>query len=186
MIEKNIVAKIHEDDPNFSKTEFKQWCNQVLGKLQEAWSKKDLETLKYYEAKTLYELHKKQLNVMKERKIINVAKEMEFLETKIIDFERLSDCEVITVEMLVNLIDYYQEEGNGIILSGKIDQKIGANYRLKISRDKYFLTEWLVNNSSVCYFCGAPINDILQIKCEYCNSVLKTMDNCYKIISLQI
>lgn len=186
MIEKNIVAKIHEDDPNFNKTEFKQWCNQVLGKLQEAWSKKDLETLKYYETTTLYKLHEKQLNTMKENKVVNVVKEMEIIETKIIDFERLSDCEAITVQMFVNLIDYYQEEGNGIVLSGKIDQKVNANYRMKIMRDKYFLTEWLINHNSVCPFCGAPIKNILQTRCEYCDGVLKTMDSCYKVYSLQI
>lgn len=186
MIEKNIVAKIHEDDPNFSKTEFKHWCNQVLEKLQEAWSKKDLETLKYYEVETLYELHAQQLKVMKERKVVNVTKEMNFIETKIIDFERLSDCEVITVNMLVNLIDYYQEEGNGIILSGDINKKTGANYKLKIARDKYFLTEWLMAKGNVCPFCGAPINNSLQVKCEYCDNILKTMDNCYKVYSLQI
>lgn len=90
---------------------------------------------------------------MKENKVVNVVKEMEIIETKIIDFERLSDCEAITVQMFVNLIDYYQEEGNGIVLSGKIDQKVNANYRMKIIRDKYFLTEWLINHNSVCPFC---------------------------------
>ncbi len=109
-----------------------------------------------------------------------------FTQTKIIDFERLSDCEAITVQMFVNLIDYYQEEGNGIVLSGKIDQKVNANYRMKIMRDKYFLTEWLINHNSVCPFCGAPIKNILQTRCEYCDGVLKTMDSCYKVYSLQI
>ena len=111
---------------------------------------------------------------------------MEIIEAKIIDFEWLSDCEAITVQMFVNLIDYYQKEGNSIVLSGKIDQKVSANYRMKIIRDKCVLAEWLINHNPVCSFCGALIKNILQTRCEYCDGILKTMDNCYKVYSLQI
>ena len=65
MVEKEIVEEIKKYDANFSKIEFKRWCGEVLKILQEAWSKKDLETLKYYEVERLYLLHEEQLKAIK-------------------------------------------------------------------------------------------------------------------------
>lgn len=187
MVEKEIVEEIKKYDANFSKIEFKRWCGEVLKILQEAWSKKDLETLKYYEVERLYLLHEEQLKAMQKNKIINVTKDMEINEIKIIDYNRMPDCEIFKVIISVSLIDYYQKENSMMILSGSLNQRVNADYKLEIVRDKDFLTDWLVDKSTtVCPNCGAVINLLQQKKCAYCDSVFITMDTSYKIMSLEI
>lgn len=187
MTEKDIIEEIKKYDPNFSKVEFKRWCGDVLKTLQEAWSKKDLATLKYHEAKELYQLHENQLKVMQERKIVNITKDMEIGKIEITDYNRMPDCEIFKVIISVSLIDYYQKENSMQILSGYLNQKVNADYKLEIARDKDFLTEWLVDKSiTVCPNCGATINMLQQKKCEYCETEFITMDNSYKIKALEI
>ena len=187
MVEKDVIEEIKRYDPNFSKIEFNRWCGDVLKILQEAWSKKDLETLKYYETKNLYKLHEKQLNAMKEREVVNITKDMEIGKIKIIDYNRMPDCEIFKVIISVSLIDYYQKENSMLILSGSLNQKVNVDYKLEIVRVKGFLTDWLVDKSiTVCPNCGATINLLQQNKCEYCDSMFITMNNSYKIKELEI
>lgn len=187
MAEKQIIEEIKEYDPNFQKGEFKRWCRLVLEKLQEAWTNKDLVTLKAHEVKELYQLHEKQLQAMKAQDIINVTKDMEIDEVEIKDYNRLTNHEIFDVTMKVTLIDYYQEEKSGRILSGRQNQKVTAIYEIEVEREKNFLSEWLVDKSiNECPYCGAPINPAKEKQCEYCQRMFITMDNSYKIKSIKI
>ena len=83
---------------------------------------------------------------------------MEINEIKIIDYNRMPDCEIFKVIISVSLIDYYQKENSMMILSGSLNQRVNADYKLEIVRDKDFLTDWLVDKSTtVCPNCGAVI-----------------------------
>lgn len=187
MEEADTIALIKEGDPEFKGARLKQWCNQVLQILQEAWTNKDYQVLKNYETKELYELHKGQLEVMASMDVKNVTKDMEIISTKIVDYQRTANGEVFKIELKVSLIDYYRNLKTKQVLRGRTDEKVNANYMLEIIRDDGFLTEWLTDfNSKTCPNCGAPFNPLSEKKCSYCDSTFITMDNSYKVKTLEL
>lgn len=187
MKEADVIALVKETDPEFSGPRFKQWCNQLLQTLQDAWSNKDYNVLKSCEVKKLYELHKSQLETMASMDVKNVTEDMEIISTKLVDYQRIDNSEVFKVELKVSLIDYYRNVKTKHVLRGWTDEKVNAKYILEIVRDNGFLTEWLTDLSSMtCPNCGAPLNLLSEKKCPYCDSSFITMDNSYKVKTLEL
>lgn len=160
-------AEIKKEISDFEEEDFLAWAVDRFVKFQKSWSKGALEELHPFETEKLFEIHKMQLEELKNKGILNLVEGISVKEYDIVSFVNQSDKYEVVVHIRANMRNYFVEPNNSEQVSAFPES---FNYYLLFEKQKQ-------NKSlSLCPCCTAPINLNLSY-CEYCHTNFpKAMD----------
>lgn len=184
----NIKLDILKADSQFIEQDFYHWVKDVILELEEAWSCQDIDLLKDYETKELFEMHQEQLKNMAQRQVQNIVKDIEVKKIDIVGYESKNDKDFIEILIDMTMIDYYQSLDSHEILQGSQTKKRSVKYKIVLVKDKNMVSDGFqtLRSLSVCPYCGAPIDLKKSNHCEYCQRDIHARKSCYKINELEI
>ena len=185
--EENVERKVKAVDEMFNKEEFLSWTRSLFVKLQEAWTARDWSTIRVFETNELFEQHQKQLQGYIDRKQINVMERICVLSVKLADFKQTGNKDVLTVVLKSRMNDYIIDETTGKIVKGDKTTDRYSTYKLDFIRTTGEKTKpgSIEINTTNCPNCGAPTQITSSGKCEYCGSVITTVEHSWALSNLE-
>ena len=154
--------------------------------MQTAWTARDIETIRTFESKDLFEQHSTQLNEYIKNNKINVVERVSVSYAAITDYKVDGSKETITVRLNAKMKDYIIDANTKALLEGNKDTYWNMSYNLKFTRTLGRKTQ---NGTEVkttsCPSCGAPTEVTSSGKCKYCGNVIVTDDHDFVLSSLE-
>lgn len=169
----NQVIEIDENTlkkyiPNINKEQFLiDRYNDYL-KIQNDWMNFNYEGLRENLTDELYNQYEMQLETLKTKNQKNVMGDFVLKDKEITDIKEENNLIEVTVEMIISLKDYIEQ--NGKVVRGNKKTIITHHYILK----------FVINKNSIdnkCPNCSAPISDNGSQRCDYCNSIISKVGN---------
>lgn len=177
MNEDTVIAKIKENDPEFSAADFKAYVEDCYLKLTEAWEARDWAIARNFESDQLFQIHRRQLEEYIEQKKTNHMDGQCVLSKILTKYENDGKTETVVVKLNATLLDYVTDDATGALLSGSKTQRFNRFYRLEFIRTagtKTAVDRGLTSHECPC--CGAPLNLNATGRCEYCQNVITSGD----------
>lgn len=171
-----VINKIKQIDPEFNSEEFERFVKDVFVKLQNAWTDRDWEKIRPFEAKELFEQHKAQLDGYIKNNQINVMERICVNWMHFLSFEQYGGNDIIKVDLNSRMGDYIIDATTKKVIKGDKDKEYYHTYTLTFIRTTGNLTESGESGfkTTNCPNCGAPTTVTSSGRCEYCNSVITT------------
>lgn len=166
LTESEVLDKIFEVDPNFSKTEFKAFVKSVFMLLQKSVSENNYHLLRAFESDSLYYQHK--VRIENEIKNGNVERrEVVRIKGSLLkDFKIDGGSEIIIVALTATM----RINSTGLSV---LDEERDFPYIMMFARNKGVKTVDNVHLSTTnCCNCGAVIDVDGDGVCNYCNTSL--------------
>lgn len=170
----NNLKELKQKDPNFSEPQFIEKVNNMFMQLQNAWTKKDWQSIRPFETDSLWNMHKMQLQQYINKSQTNVVENICILDTKIIKYEQDEVNDIITVMIRSRFNDYVIDDVTGKVIAGNPKEDIYMTYYWKLIRRRGIVTNINNKTNSVtqCPNCGANVSINESGVCEYCDSVI--------------
>ena len=182
-----IENKIKQIDPDFNRVEMLTWAADLYEKLQEAWTKRDFTSIRFYESNELYSQHSMQLKQYIEKKQINKIENVEINYIKLYDFSQRGNKDVLTIILNSTKIDYIIDENTEEVLQGDIFTKRKNTYKLTFIRNTGTKTK--IGNTKVnitnCPNCNAPVKLGESGECPYCKTIITTGEFNWVLLNLE-
>lgn len=140
----------------------------LLDKNQNDWNNFNYSRLSKNLTNELYNQYEIQLETLKIKKQKNVIGESALKDKEITGIKEENNIIEITVEMIISLKDYIEE--NGIVVRENKNTIITHHNVFKFVTSKN-------SDDSECPNCSAPITDIGSQRCDYCNSIISRVGN---------
>lgn len=161
------IEKIKEVDSEFNIEKFKTTAFNIYKDIQTAWMDFDTDTIRNLTTDELYNMYSAQLTTLKVKKQKNIMKNIEYIDSKIVNVKNNNDINTVVVYLNVKCLDYVVDEKTNNTLRGSDTNRLNIEYLLTFVKDSK-------NNKEIekCPNCGAPVDIIGSATCAYCNSVL--------------
>ncbi|MDF9824028.1 hypothetical protein M2475_000376 [Breznakia sp. PF5-3] len=168
-----VIAKIKENDPNFSAEKFRGYVGEIYITLQEAWEAKDWKAVRPFESNALFNMHNRQLQEYIDKNWTNHLNMQDVRQVTLASYKIDGDQEVLSVRVNACCIDYTTDDNTGKVISGNERQLNERSYRFEFIRSVGVKTDVEVGlNPTNCPNCGAPTQVTSSGECEYCHSVI--------------
>ena len=105
-------------DPSFSEKGFKDLAEDIFFKIQGAWTRRDLKTVRHLVAPGMLGVFQQDLNQLIADKQVNRLENIAVREVEIAEAGQERGEEYITIRLYANLLDYVVDEKSGEVLSG--------------------------------------------------------------------
>lgn len=148
--------------PDFNELKFQQKTFDIYKKIQTSLNDFNIQLLRNYTTDELYNLYKKQLEVLKRKHRKKISEDFKLIYFNIVGMEIKKETVSLTVFMKIECFDYKINQ-TGKIIRGSKRKKVVHNYRMTFIKG--------IGKQNKCPNCGAPLKNINSVTCEYCNSV---------------
>ncbi len=181
-----ITAAIQKNDQSFSKDKFIAWTKEVFIAMQMAWTARDWSKIRPFEKEELFRQHEMQLQEYINLGRINVMERINVNQAWMVNYERDSQYETLTVYMQTRMVDYIIDEKTKKVLKGNPNQDCFMNYLLTFMRKTGVLTDPATSNHSTvsCPNCGAPCKVTSAGECQFCGSIITTGEHDWVLSNL--
>jgi len=112
------LRHIAEMDPSFDEAKFKEMAEDVFFKIQGAWTRRDLSSVKHLLTPQMSNIFQDEIDKQIANKQINRLENIAVRQVEIVDAAQDQGEEYITVKFLANLLDYTVDEKDNRIISG--------------------------------------------------------------------
>ena len=164
----DITNALQETDPAFNATAFLEWAKEIFFKLQEAWTDREWERVRFFESEELYAQHEHQLQEYKRLGRINVLERINISNAYFFSLTKDREWETLSVVMHVRMIDYIIDERSRQVLKGSPDKDCFMSYFYVFKRKAGVKTISAKQgvDTIACPNCGAPTHVVSSGKCE--------------------
>lgn len=167
------LAKLKEEDPEFSREAFLERVSNMYVQLQEAWEAKKWEPIRIMMTDALYNQFKRQLDEYIRNNQTNHVDRIAVLSADMISYRQDEVNDIIKVLLKTRIVDYVVNDADGSLVSGDRSREKFMTYEWTLIRAKGVKTAHDQGVGQVnCPSCGAPMSINQSGKCEYCGSVL--------------
>lgn len=172
----NRLDELKAGDPAFSEVRFLEDVGNLYVRLQNAWTAKDLTSVRTRLTSELYAKSQAQLNTMKQKGLTNYIDNISVLSTNIAGCSIDDTNEIINVILTARINDYTVDDQSGNVVSGSKTSDIFMTYYWTLIRSKGTKTREVSGEAekTVCPNCGAPVDLNQSAQCPYCGSVLES------------
>lgn len=179
--------KIQEIDPLFSEQKFIAWTKDLFIKLQNAWTKRDWEPMRFFETETLFEQHLAQIQGYIDTNRINVIDRISITYAYIYNFKQEGGKDIIEVALKSVMKDYIIHATTKEVIEGSKEADRGNLYKLTFERTTGIKTTQQTEEirTTNCPNCGAPTKITSSGKCDYCGSIITTRDYGWVLANLE-
>ena len=167
------LAKLKEEDPEFSREAFLERVSNMYVQLQEAWEAKKWEPIRIMMTDALYNQFKRQLDEYIRNNQTNHVDRIAVLSADMISYRQDEVNDIIKVLLKTRIVDYVVNDADGSLVSGDRSREKFMTYEWTLIRAKGVKTTHDQGVGQInCPSCGAPMSINQSGKCEYCGSVL--------------
>lgn len=173
-----INAEIRKHDEDFSGAKFCDWGKNVFIRLLTSLTDNHLAEMRSLETDELYYRHGQEINDMLAQGKKNVYKNIIINRAYLQLYIRNQNVEHLTMYAYGNMQCYLANAATGEPLPNYLTDRQRFKYLLTFERSVKAKTI-LVNGiqAMVCQSCGAPVDDVSDIRCDYCGSELKICEH---------
>ncbi len=173
-----INAEIRKHDEDFSGAKFCDWGKNVLIRMLTSLTENHLAEMRSLETDKLFYRHGKEINDALAQGKKNVYKNIIINRAYLQLYMRNSSVEHLTMYAYGNMQCYMANAVTDEPLPGYLTDRQKFKYLLTFERSVKAKTV-LVNGiqAMVCQSCGAPVDDVSDIRCDYCGSELKICEH---------
>lgn len=112
------LGHIRQMDPRFDRAAFREWCSDTFFRIQAAWMRRDLETLRPLLTEEMYEAFREQIEELRAKRQINKLESIAVRSIELTEAWQDQGLDYLTVRYLASLLDYTVDETSGKIVEG--------------------------------------------------------------------
>ena len=167
------VADLKARDPAFSEQQFEDLASTAFFKIQEAWSKRDMNIAKAFISPTLFGRFESQLSGFRSEGKINKMDKLAVGSVELVEAVHDGGFDYITVKINASAADYIIDQKTQKMISGSQEPQPFTEYWTFLRSDSVKTKSGGEQiQSQHCPNCGAPLQVNAVGKCEYCGSEL--------------
>ena len=118
------LRHIQEMDSSFSEGAFKDLSEDIFFKIQGAWTKRDLSSVRNLLTSEMFNVFQQDVNKLLAEKKINRLENIAVRQVEIVEAGQDRGEEFITVKFYANLLDYVTDETTGRVISGSTSDPV--------------------------------------------------------------
>lgn len=160
--EEQIYKKLGND---FNIEEFNLRVFEIYRDIQIAWMNRNVEPVRHLLSDEMFNMYRTQLATLIAKNQKNIMEDFEFIDACIIDVSNNKGKEQIKVKLHVTCRDYLVDSNDNVIRGDK--HRIN-DYTYQL----VFVRSQVSSDVKKCLSCGAPLDNSVSTKCEYCGSVI--------------
>lgn len=182
-----IGENIRKEDAEFSEEKFLSWSKAVFLKIQNAWSKREWDSIRPFESNELFEQHQTQLQEYIDNNKINVIERVTINFAELAEHKVDGDKEILVVNLVAVMKDYIIDATTKQVLEGNKDTDYTMEYKMTFARKYGVKTKAGTSNKSTtnCPNCGAPTQVTSAGQCEYCGSIITTGEHDWVLTNIE-
>ena len=176
-----------ELDPAFDEERIKDLISNLYVQMQDTWHAKDISSLRPYMTDKFYNQMDRQLDELRKSNRTDYTERIAVLSTDLRGWRQAKGRDYITVGLNSRIVSYVLDDLTGKLISGHKDKEKFMEYEIELTRKSGEVTKPEAEGvkSDRCPHCGAPIKLNASAKCEYCGSVITTVNTDWAICAMR-
>ena len=176
-----------ELDPEFDEEKIKTLMSNLYVQMQDTWHAKDISSLRPYMTDEFFNQMDRQLDAFRKTGRTDYTERIAVLNVGLKGWRQSAGMDYITVGLTSRIVSYVLEDRTGKLLSGDMNREKFMEYEIELSRKSGVITnpESDSTKTVTCPHCGAPLKLNASAKCEYCGSVITTVNSDWAICGMR-
>ena len=164
-----------ELDQGFDTEAFKEKLSNLYVQCQNAWTDKNMESLRPYLTDAMYAQFDRQLESYRVKHQTNRVERISVLGVELSGWKQAGGKDIIVAELRTRIVDYVVDDNTGTIVRGSDRQEKFMTYEWTLVRTSGQTTGQASGmTGQICPSCGAHVDINHTAVCEYCGTVLTT------------
>ncbi|MBQ7669374.1 MAG: TIM44-like domain-containing protein [Clostridia bacterium] len=182
----NPIESYSSIDPDFSEEELKEWISNSYVRLQQAWQNKDLSPVQTLLSGAYYAQMTSQLDNYKHLRRTNKIDRIAVLGVTLLGWRQESGNDIMIANVRAKICDFVIDDDTRNVVSGDPSKEKLMEYEWTLSRTSGQREEKQEGKTADnCPNCGAPIDLNKSAICPYCNSVIKSAEHSWVIVTIK-
>ena len=181
------MSEYLELDPEFDEERIKTLMSNLYVQMQDTWREKDISSLRPYMTDAFFSQMNRQLEQFRKYHRTDYTERIAVLNVGLKGFRQSAGMDYITVSLNSRIVSYVLDDLTGELVSGDKNREKFMEYGIEISRKSGTITQPETEGikSATCPHCGAPLKLNASAKCEYCGSVITTVNTDWAICGMK-
>ncbi len=181
------MSEYLELDPQFDEERVKTLMSNLYVQMQETWQKKDISPLRPYMTDKFFSQMDGQLEQFRKLGRTDYTERIAVLNTGLAGWRQSAGMDYITVSLSSRIVSYVLDDRTGELISGDRKREKFMEYEIELCRKSGSVTnpESDGTRSETCPHCGAPIKLNASARCEYCGSVITSVNTDWAICGMR-
>jgi len=165
------LEELRKRDPLFSRQHFEDTVSTAFIKIQEAWSKRQMDIARPFITPSLLTRFQAQIDELKRMGRTNHVEQATIGSVDMVEADHDGGMDYVTARVVAAAADYTTEDKTGQIVAGTKSIRQFTEYWTFMRSDKVKTEEGKEEVASKhCPNCGAPMKVTAVGKCDYCGS----------------
>ena len=181
------MSEYLELDPQFDEERIKTLMSNLYVQMQETWQKKDISSLRPYMTDKFFTQMDNQLEQFRKLGRTDYTERIAVLNAGLVGWRQSAGMDYITVSLSSRIVSYVLDDRTGELISGDRKREKFMEYEIELCRKSGVITSPEADGTKAerCPHCGAPINLNASAKCEYCGSVITSVNSEWAVCGLR-
>lgn len=176
-----------ELDPEFDEERIRTLMANLYVQMQETWQKKDISSLRPYMTDKFFAQMDSQLDQFRKSGRTDYTERIAVLNTGLVGWRQSAGMDYVTVSLNSRIVSYVLDDRTGELISGDKKREKFMEYEIELCRKSGTITSPESDGvrSATCPHCGAPLKVNASAKCEYCGSVIESVNADWAICGMR-
>lgn len=176
-----------ELDPEFDEERIRTLMSNLYVQMQETWQKKDISPLRPYMTDKFFSQMDNQLDQFRKAGRTDYTERIAVLNTGLVGWRQSTGMDYITVSLNSRIVSYTLDDRTGELISGDKKREKFMEYEIELCRKSGTITNPESDGvkSATCPHCGAPLKLNASAQCEYCGSVIESVNTDWAICGMR-
>lgn len=181
------MSEYLELDPEFDEERIRTLMSNLYVQMQETWQKKDISPLRPYMTDKFFSQMDNQLDQFRKAGRTDYTERIAVLNTGLIGWRQSAGMDYITVSLNSRIVSYTLDDRTGELISGDKKREKFMEYEIELCRKSGTITNPESDGvkSATCPHCGAPLKLNASARCEYCGSVIESVNTDWAICGMR-
>ena len=181
------MSEYLELDPQFDEERIRTLMSNLYVQMQETWQRKDINPLRPYMTDKFFAQMENQLSQFRQQGRTDYTERIAVLNTGLVGWRQSAGMDYITVSLSSRIVSYVLDDRTGQLISGDKNREKFMEYEIELCRKSGTVTspETEGTRSATCPHCGAPLKLNASAQCEYCGSVITSVNTDWAICGMR-
>ena len=176
-----------ELDPDFDEERIKTLIANLYVQMQETWQAKDISSLRPYMTDKFFSQMDNQLDQVRKMGRTDYTERIAVLSTDLRGWRQAAGMDYITVGVNARIVSYTLDDRTGELISGDRKREKFMEYEIELCRKSGETTQPESEgiHTETCPHCGAPLKLNASAQCEYCGSVVTSVNSDWAVCGMR-
>lgn len=181
------IEDYNDLDPEFDTEQIKTLMSNLYVQMQDTWHSKDISSLRPYMTDAFYSQMDRQLDAFRKTGRTDYTERIAVLGVSLKGWRQSAGMDYITVGLNARIVSYVLDDRTGKLLSGDMNREKFMEYEIELCRKSGTITAPQTEGqySATCPHCGAPLRLNASAQCEYCGSVITSVNTDWAICGMK-